>query len=192
MGLDSADGLVVYTYDAAGQLTGSRSGDLEFEWVFEAGLMVSERTWRHSSGTGESEETSRVLAGERSFAYNRLNQLTEIIATDRTAEHMFTTVTTYEYNAAGERTREIITDDRGVQQVREYAWGAYSGLASVTDTYVTAHGGEAASRVRMVTDVTGELAQVSGVNGVSVPLLWDPDAAMTTDFRCWRHACSRV
>ena len=178
VGLDSADGLVVYTYDAAGQLTGSRSGDLEFEWVFEAGLMVSERTWRHSGGTGEPEETSRVLSGERSFAYNRLNQLTEIIATDRTAEHMFTTVTTYEYNAAGERTREIITDDRGVQRVREYAWGAYSGLASVTDTYVTAHGGEAASRVRMVTDVTGELAQVAGVNGVSVPLLWDPDAAM--------------
>ena len=178
VGLDSADGLVVYTYDAAGQLTGSRSGDLEFEWVFEAGLMVSERTWRHSGGTGEPEETSRVLSGERSFAYNRLNQLTEIIATDHTAEHMFTTVTTYEYNAAGERTREIITDDRGVQQVREYAWGAYSGLASVTDTYVTAHGGEAASRVRMVTDVTGELAQVAGVNGVSVPLLWDPDAAM--------------
>ena len=178
VGLDSADGLVVYTYDAAGQLTGSRSGDLEFEWVFEAGLMVSERTWRHSGGRGESEETSRVLSGERSFAYNRLNQLTEIIATDRTAEHMFTTVTTYEYNAAGERTREIITDDRGVQRVREYAWGAYSGLASVTDTYVTAHGGEAASRVRMVTDVTGELAQVAGVNGVSVPLLWDPDAAM--------------
>jgi len=178
VGLDSADGLVVYTYDAAGQLTGSRAGDLEFEWVFESGLMVSERTWRHSNGTDEPEETSRVLSGERSFAYNRLNQLTEIIATDRTAEHMFTTVTTYEYNAAGERTREIITDDRGVQQVREYAWGAYSGLASVTDTYVTAHGGEAASRVRMVTDVTGELAQVSGVNGVSVPLLWDPDAAM--------------
>ena len=178
VGLESADGLVVYTYDAAGQLTGSRSGDLEFEWVFEAGLMVSERTWRHSGGTGEPEETSRVLSGERSFAYNRLNQLTEIIATDHTAEHMFTTVTTYEYNAAGERTREIITNDRGVQRVREYAWGAYSGLASVTDTYVTAHGGEAASRVRMVTDVTGELAQVAGVNGVSVPLLWDPDAAM--------------
>ena len=178
VGLDSADGLVVYTYDAAGQLTGSRSGDLEFEWVFEAGLMVSERTWRHSGGTGESEETSRVLSGERSFAYNRLNQLTEIIATDRTAEHTSTTVTTYEYNAAGERTREIITNDRGVQRVREYAWGAYSGLASVTDTYVTAHGGEAASRVRMVTDVTGELAQVAGVNGVSVPLLWEPDAAI--------------
>lgn len=178
VGLDSADGLVVYTYDAAGQLTGSRAGDLEFEWVFEAGLMVSERAWRHSGGTGEPEETSRVLSGERSFAYNRLNQLTEIIATDHTAEHTFTTVTTYEYNAAGERTREIITNDRGVQRVREYAWGAYSGLASVTDTYVTAHGGEAASRVRMVTDVTGELAQVAGGNGVSVPLLWDPDAAM--------------
>ena len=178
VGLDSVDGLVTYTYDAAGQLTGSRSGDLEFEWVFEAGLMVSERTWRHSSGTGESEETSRVLSGERSFAYNRLNQLTEIIAADHTTEHTSTTVTTYEYNAAGERTREIITNDRGVQRVREYAWGAYSGLASVTDTYMTAHGGEAASRVRMVTDVTGELSQVAGVNGVSTPLLWDPDAAM--------------
>ena len=85
--------------------------------------MVSERTWRHSNGTDESEEPSRVLSGERSFAYNRLNQLTEIIAADHTAEHMFTTVTTYEYNAAGERTREIITNDRGVQRVREYAWG---------------------------------------------------------------------
>ena len=178
VGLESADGLVVYTYDAAGQLTGSRAGDLEFEWVFEAGLMVSERTWRHSGGMGEPEETSRVLAGERSFAYNHLNQLTEIIAADHTAEHMFTTVTTYEYNAAGERTREIITNNRGIQRVREYAWGAYSGLASVTDTYVTAHGGEAASRVRTVTDVTGELAQVAGGNGVSTPLLWDPDAAM--------------
>jgi len=164
--------------DEQGRIVGLDSADGEFEWVFEAGLMVSERTWRHSNGTGESEETSRVLSGERSFAYNRLNQLTEIIATDRTAEHTSTTVTTYEYNAAGERTREIITNDRGVQRVREYAWGAYSGLASVTDTYVTAHGGEAASRVRMVTDVTGELAQVAGVNGVSVPLLWEPDAAI--------------
>ena len=67
------------------------------------------------------------------------SQLTEIIATDYTAEHMFMTVIMYEYNAAGERTREIITDDRGVQRVREYAWGAYSGLASVTDTYMTTH-----------------------------------------------------
>ena len=178
VGLDSVDGLVVYTYDAAGQLTGSRSGDLEFEWVFEAGLMQAERTWRRTDAGEYGGVGERVLLSERSFAYNRLNQLTEIIAADHTAEHMFTTVTTYEYNAAGERTREIITDDRGVQRVREYAWGAYSGLASVTDTYVTAHGGEAASRVRMVTDVTGELAQVAGVNGVSVPLLWDPDAAM--------------
>ena len=196
VGLDSADGLVVYTYDAAGQLTGSRSGDLEFEWVFEAGLMVSERTWRHSGGTGESEEPSRVLSGERSFAYNRLNQLTEIIAIEYAAaiapefaglhrEVINRTVTTYEYNAAGERTRAHTASNTGLRSTRDYDWDVFGALSTVTDT-VSSDAFHAnplgitgfSSRVRLVTDATGDLAQVTDTAGVSIPLVWDPDAAM--------------
>ena len=196
VGLDSADGLVVYTYDAAGQLTGSRSGDLEFEWVFEAGLMVSERTWRHSGGTDESEETSRVLAGERSFAYNRLNQLTEIIAIEYAAaiapefaglhrEVINRTVTTYEYNAAGERTRAHTASNTGLRSTRDYDWDVFGALSTVTDT-VSSDAFHAnplgitgfSSRVRLVTDATGDLAQVTDTAGVSIPLVWDPNAAM--------------
>jgi len=176
VGLDSADGLVV--------------------WVFEAGLMVSERAWRHSSGPGEPEETSRVLAGERWFAYNRLNQLTKIIAIEYAAaiapefaglhrEVINRTVTTYEYNAAGERTRAHTASNTGLRSTHDYDWDVFGALSTVTDT-VSSDAFHAnplgitgfSSRVRLVTDVTGELAQVAGVNGVSVPLLWDPDAAM--------------
>ena len=196
VGLDSADGLVVYTYDAAGQLTGSRSGDLEFEWVFEAGLMVSERTWRHSGGTGESDEASRVLSGERSFAYNRLNQLTEIIAIEYAAaiapefaglhrEVINRTVTTYEYNAAGERTRAHTASNTGLRSTRDYDWDVFGALSTVTDT-VSSDAFHAnplgitgfSSRVRLVTDATGDLAQVTDTAGVSIPLVWDPNVAM--------------
>ena len=196
VGLDSADGLVVYTYDAAGQLTGSRSGDLEFEWVFEAGLMVSERTWRHSGGRGESEETSRVLSGERSFAYNRLNQLTEIIAIEYAAaiapefaglhrEVINRTVTTYEYNAAGERTRAHTASNTGLRSTHDYDWDVFGALSTVTDT-VSSDAFHAnplgitgfSSRVRLVTDATGDLAQVTDTAGVSIPLVWDPNVAM--------------
>ena len=68
-----------------------------------------------------------MLAGERSFAYNRLNQLTEIIATDHTAEHTFTTTTTYEYNADGERTREITAYFGGGQKVNDFVYGKTTG-----------------------------------------------------------------
>ena len=193
VGLDSADGLVVYTYDAAGQLTGSRAGDLEFEWVFEAGLMQAERTWRRTDAGEYDGVGERVLLSERSFAYNRLNQLTETVLVEYAAaiapefvglqdEVMNRTITNYEYNAAGERILERVASNLGVRSVREYTWGVFGGLASVTDTVSTDafhrnfYGVTgSASRVRLVSDVTGELAQVTGAEGASVPLVWDPN-----------------
>ena len=193
VGLDSADGLVVYTYDAAGQLTGSRAGDLEFEWVFEAGLMQAERTWRRTDAGEYDGVGERVLLSERSFAYNRLNQLTETVLVEYAAaiapefvglqdEVMNRTITSYEYNAAGERILERVASNLGVRSVREYTWGVFGGLASVTDTVSTDafhrnfYGVTgSASRVRLVSDVTGELAQVTGAEGASVPLVWDPN-----------------
>ena len=193
VGLDSADGLVVYTYDAAGQLTGSRAGDLEFEWVFEAGLMQAERTWRRTDAGEYDGVGERVLLSERSFVYNRLNQLTETVLVEYAAaiapefvglqdEVMNRTITSYEYNAAGERILERVASNLGVRSVREYAWGVFGGLASVTDTVSTDafhrnfYGVTgSASRVRLVSDVTGELAQVTGAEGASVPLVWDPN-----------------
>ena len=193
VGLDSADGLVVYTYDAAGQLTGSRAGDLEFEWVFESGLMQAERTWRRTDAGEYDGVGERVLLSERLFVYNRLNQLTETVLVEYAAaiapefvglqdEVMNRTITSYEYNAAGERILERVASNMGVRSVREYTWGVFGGLASVTDTVSTDafhrnfYGVTgSASRVRLVSDVTGELAQVTGAEGASVPLVWDPN-----------------
>ena len=193
VGLDSVDGLVTYTYDAAGQLTGSRSGDLEFEWVFEAGLMQAERTWRRTDAGEYDGVGERVLLSERLFVYNRLNQLTETVLVEYAAaiapefvglqdEVMNRTITSYEYNAAGERILERVASNMGVRSVREYTWGVFGGLASVTDTVSTDafhrnfYGVTgSASRVRLVSDVTGELAQVTGAEGASVPLVWDPN-----------------
>ena len=45
IGLDSTtSGLVMYSYDEAGQLTGARADGYELTWVYEDGLMVAERS----------------------------------------------------------------------------------------------------------------------------------------------------
>ena len=72
IGLDSTtSGLVMYSYDEAGQLTGARTDGYELTWVYESGLMVAERLYHHN--TAEDEVTDRVLLGERQFIYNGLN-----------------------------------------------------------------------------------------------------------------------
>ena len=171
----------MYSYDAAGQLTGARQGEREFEWTFDAGLMVRERLYRRpaKSGTQENErqDSERVLLGERTFRYNELNQLVEIIARENVGEdNPLETVTTYGYDAAGRRSQETVTTSQGARRTREYVWGVWDSLASVTDNAGTGHSTEAHSRVRLVTDAVGELAQVTGLDGRSVPLLWDPTA----------------
>ena len=181
IGLDTENSLVMYSYDAAGQLTGARQGEREFEWTFDAGLMVRERLYRRpaESETQENErqDSERVLLGERTFRYNELNQLVEIIARENVGEdNPLETVTTYGYDAAGRRSQETVTTSQGARRTREYVWGVWDSLASVTDNAGTGHSTEAHSRVRLVTDAVGELAQVTGLDGRSVPLLWDPTA----------------
>ena len=181
IGLDTENSLVMYSYDAAGQLTGARQGEREFEWTFDAGLMVRERLHRRpaESGTRENKQQSseRVLLGERTFRYNELNQLVEIIARENVGEdNPLETVTTYSYDAAGRRSQETVTTSQGNRRTREYSWGVWDSLAAVTDTAEAGHSTEAHSHVRLVTDAVGELAQVTGLDGRSVPLLWDPTA----------------
>lgn len=181
IGLDTENSLVMYSYDAAGQLTGARQGEREFEWTFDAGLMVRERLYRRPTKpeTQENKQQSseRVLLGERTFRYNELNQLVEIIARENVgADNPLETVTTYSYDAAGRRSQETVTTSQGARRTREYAWGVWDSLAAVTDNAVAGHSMEAYSRVRLVTDAVGDLAQVTGLDGRSVPLLWDPTA----------------
>lgn len=181
IGLDTENSMVMYSYDAAGQLTGARQGEREFEWTFDAGLMVRERLYRRlaESGTQENErqDSERVLLGERTFRYNELNQLVEIIARESVdTDNPLETVTTYGYDAAGRRFQETVTTGQGTRRTREYSWGVWDSLAAVTDNAVAGHSTEAYSHVRLVTDAVGDLAQVTGLDGRSVPLLWDPTA----------------
>ena len=185
IGLDSTgsdtspDGLVLYSYDDAGQLVGARSASHVWEWEYTAGVMMRERVFALDSSNG-SERTaagSRVLEGERIFTHNEANQLVAVEArayagargdAGELAAH---TVTEYAYNLAGERCGEVTTDKlTGTSYSREYSWGAYGGLTSVTDSISSRVG---MSRTSLISDAVGEVSAVSDGGGIMVPLIWD-------------------
>ena len=186
IGLDSTtSGLVMYSYDEAGQLTGARADGYELTWVYEDGLMVAERLYHH--GTAEDETTQgRVLLGERQFIYNGLNQLLHCTTIERphtpegASAAWVSTEVSYAYNAAGQRTgQKSITSD-GVIQERTYTWGITGALANVSDTTTDAHGAEVpglCSRLRVHADATGVATAITGNDQVTVPLLWDPTSS---------------
>lgn len=187
IGLDSTtSGLVMYSYDEAGQLTGARADGYELTWVYEDGLMVAERLYHH--GTAEDETTQgRVLLGERQFIYNGLNQLLHCTTIERpytvgegVSAAWVSTEVSYTYNAAGQRTgQKSITSD-GVIQERTYTWGITGALATVSDTTTDAHGAEVpglCSRLRVHADATGVATAITGNDQVTVPLLWDPTSS---------------
>lgn len=187
IGLDSTTtGLVMYSYDEAGQLTGARADGYELTWVYESGLMVAERLYHH--GTTEDETTQgRVLLGERQFIYNGLNQLLHCTTIERpytvgegVSAAWVSTEVSYTYNAAGQRTgQKSITSD-GVIQERTYTWGITGALANVSDTTTDAHGAEVpglCSRLRVHADATGVATAITGNDQVTVPLLWDPTSS---------------
>lgn len=184
IGLDSTtSGLVMYSYDEAGQLTGARADGYELTWVYEDGLMVAERLYHH--GTAEDETTQgRVLLGERQFIYNGLNQLLHCTTIERpytvgegVSAAWVSTEVSYTYNAAGQRTgQKSITSD-GVIQERSYTWGITGVLATVSDTTTDARGAEVpgmCSRLQVHADATGVATAITGNDQVTVPLLWDP------------------
>ena len=182
IGLDSAtSGLVMYSYDEAGQLTGARADGYELTWVYEGGLMVAERLYHHN--TAEDEATDRVLLGERQFIYNGLNQLLHCTTIERphtpegASAAWVSTEVSYTYNAAGQRTRQKSITSDGVIQERTYTWGITGALTTVSDTTTDARGAEVpglCSRLRVHADTTGVATAITGNDQVTVPLLWDP------------------
>ena len=185
IGLDSTgsdtsqDGLVLYSYDDAGQLVGARSASHVWEWEYTAGVMMRERVFAldSSNGSERSAAGSRVLEGERIFTHNEANQLVAVEArayagargdAGELAAH---TITEYTYNLAGERSGEVTTDKlTGASYSREYSWGAYGGLTSVTDSVSSRVG---ISRTSLISDAVGEVSAVSDGEGITVPLMWD-------------------
>ena len=186
IGLDSTtSGLVMYSYDEAGQLTGARTDGYELAWVYEGGLMVAERLYHHN--TTEDETTQgRVLLGERQFIYNGLNQLLHCTTIERphtpegASAAWVSTEVSYTYNAAGQRTRQKSITSDGVIQERTYTWGITGALANVSDTTTDAHGAEVpglCSRLRVHADAAGVATAITGNDQVTVPLLWDPTSS---------------
>lgn len=184
IGLDSTTtGLVMYSYDEAGQLTGARADGYELTWVYEDGLMVAERLYHH--GTAEDETTQgRALLGERQFIYNGLNQLLHCTTIERpytvgegVSAAWVSTEVSYTYNAAGQRTGQKSVTSDGVIQERSYTWGITGALTTVSDTTTDALGAEVpglCSRLRIHADATGVATAITGNDQVTVPLLWDP------------------
>ena len=187
IGLDStATGLVMYSYDEAGQLTGARADGYELTWVYEDGLMVAERLYHHD--TTEDETTQgRVLLGERQFIYNGLNQLLHCTTIERpytvgegVSAAWVSTEVSYTYNAAGQRTGQKSVTSDGVIQERTYTWGITGALTTVSDTTTDVHGAEVpglCSRLRIHADATGVATAITGNDRVTVPLLWDPTSS---------------
>ena len=187
IGLDSTtSGLVMYSYDGAGQLTGARADGYELTWVYEDGLMVAERLYHHD--TTEDETTQgRVLLGERQFIYNGLNQLLHCTTIERpytvgegVSAAWVSTEVSYTYNAAGQRTGQKSVTSDGVIQERSYTWGITGALATVSDTTTDARGAEVpglCSRLQVHADATGVATAITGNDRVTVPLLWDPTSS---------------
>lgn len=187
IGLDSTTtGLVMYSYDEAGQLTGARADGYELTWVYEDGLMVAERLYHHD--TTEDETTQgRVLLGERQFIYNGLNQLLHCTTIERpytvdegVSAAWVSTEVSYTYNAAGQRTGQKSVTSDGVIQERTYTWGITGALATVSDTTTDARGAEVpglCSRLQVHADATGVATAITGNDQVTVPLLWDPTSS---------------
>lgn len=185
VGLDSTgsdtspDGLVLYSYDDAGQLVGARSASHVWEWEYTAGVMMRERVFAldSSNGSERSAAGSRVLEGERIFTHNEANQLVAVEArayagargdAGELAAH---TITDYSYNLAGERSGEVTTDKlTGTSYSRKYSWGAYGGLTSVTDSISSRVD---ISHTSLISDAVGEVSAVSDGEGITVPLMWD-------------------
>ena len=130
-----------------------------------------------SNGSERSTAGSRVLEGERIFTHNEANQLVAVEArayagargdAGELAAH---NITEYTYNLAGERSGEVTTDKlTGTSYSREYSWGAYGGLTSVTDSISSRVG---ISRTSLLSDAVGEVSAVSDGEGITVPLMWD-------------------
>lgn len=156
-----------YRYDASGALISVSDGIQERTWTYENGMMVAEALYKRNC-----EQGNNALLLERAFSHNSIGLLSAVsevqYGTDGTVQNR--SRTEYFYNAAGERVREMTTDElTGQRRERALGWDAMGQVNAIRQ------GGEEWS---LHHDMTGELASVHasttvGVPGTSMPLVWD-------------------
>ena len=156
-----------YRYDASGALISVSDGIQERTWTYENGMMVAEALYMRNHEQGYN-----ALQLERAFSHNSIGLLSAVsevqYGADGTAQNR--SRTEYFYNAAGERVREVTTDElTGQRRERTLGWGNMGQMNAIRQD------GEEWS---LHHDMTGELASVhTGTTvdtlGSSMPLVWD-------------------
>lgn len=156
-----------YRYDASGALISVSDGVQERTWTYENGMMVAEALYKHNC-----EQGNNALLLERAFSHNSIGLLSAVsevqYGAGGTAQNR--SRTEYFYNAAGERVREVTTDElTGQRRERTLGWDVMGQVNAIRQ------GGEEWS---LHHDMTGELASVHpsttvDVSGSSMPLMWD-------------------
>ncbi|MCG5106294.1 DUF6531 domain-containing protein, partial [Candidatus Saccharibacteria bacterium] len=156
-----------YRYDASGALISVSDGVQERTWTYENGMMVAEALYKRNC-----EQGNNALLLERAFSHNSVGLLSAVSEAQYGA---YGTVqnrsrTEYFYNAAGERVREVTTDElTGQRRERALGWDAMGQVNAIRqgdEEWLLHH------------DMTGELASVYtsttvDVPGASTPLAWD-------------------
>lgn len=156
-----------YRYDASGALISVSDDIQERTWTYENGMMVAEALYKRNY-----EQGNNALLLERAFSHNSIGLLSAVsevqYGADGTAQNR--SRTEYFYNAAGERVREVTTDElTGQRRERALGWdtmGQVNAIRLDSEEWELHH------------DMTGELASVHAnttvdVPGASMPLVWD-------------------
>ena len=156
-----------YRYDASGALISVSDGIQERTWTYENGMMVAEALYKRNCEQGDN-----ALLLERAFSHNSIGLLSAVsevqYGADGTVQNR--SRTEYFYNAAGERVREVTTDElTGQHRERTLGWGNMGQVNAIRQD------GEEWS---LHHDMTGELASVHtsttvDAPGSSMPLVWD-------------------
>lgn len=156
-----------YRYDASGALISVSDDIQERTWTYENGMMVAEALYKHNC-----EQGNNALLQERAFSHNSIGLLSAVsevqYGADGTVQNR--SRTEYFYNAAGERVREVTTDElTGQRSERTLGWDAMGQVNAIrwdSEEWELHH------------DMTGELASVHAnttvdVPNASMPLMWD-------------------
>ncbi|WP_083321744.1 DUF6531 domain-containing protein [Rothia sp. HMSC061D12] len=156
-----------YRYDASGALISVSDGIQERTWTYENGMMVAEALYKRNCEQGDN-----ALLLERAFSHNSIGLVSAVsevqYGADGTVQER--SRTEYFYNVAGERVREVTTDElTGQRRERALGWDAMGQVNAIRQ------GDEEWS---LHHDMTGELASVNAsatvdVPGASMPLVWD-------------------
>ena len=156
-----------YRYDASGALISVSDGIQERTWTYENGMMVAEALYKRNCEQGDN-----ALLLERAFSHSSIGLLSAVSEVQYGADGAVQdrSRTEYFYNAAGERVREVTTDElTGQRRERTLGWGHMGQVNAIRQ------GGEEWS---LHHDMTGELASVHAnttvdIPNASMPLMWD-------------------